>query len=403
MAPIDDAIEDLKSRDLGEHFTLREVAEKYQVNRSTLGRRWRGVTASREDGYLNQQALDQQQELELIRYITKLTERGLPPTREIIRNFSSEIAHRQLSDRWVSHFITRHQIHIISKWTTAMDRVRHLADSESKYRLYFELLHRKITEYHLEARDIYNIDEKGFLISLIGRSKRIFSRRQWEKKEVRASLQDRSREFLTLLACCCADRSSLPPSLIYAAKKGAIRLSWVEDIKAGEYKYKARKLRSSVHHLSVQNELLKHKNKGLKEALQHKKKQRKKGKALDLQQRQEYHARAKKQREEARLQRQVELEEKRVERQRLKEMKEVERAEKAAERARKVEAQHQKKSIQQAQQRKRKASRVLSPSNKRQKRASAAHAGVQAGDELSATPAKVTSRGRNVNLPQKYR
>ncbi|KAI1524098.1 hypothetical protein PtrSN001C_011184 [Pyrenophora tritici-repentis] len=78
-------------------------------------------------------------------------------------------------------------------------------------------------------------------------------------------------------------------------------------------------------------------------------------------------------------------------------------AEKAAERARKVEAQHQKKSIQQAQQRKRKASRVLSPSNKRQKRASAAHAGVQAGDELSATPAKVTSRGRNVNLPQKYR
>ncbi|KAA8621955.1 hypothetical protein PtrV1_06456 [Pyrenophora tritici-repentis] len=99
-----------------------------------------------------------------------------------------------------------------------------------------------------------------------------------------------------------------------------------------------------------------------------------------------------KQRKEAQLQRQVELEEKRVERQRLKEMREVERAEKAAERARKVEAQHQKKYIQQAQQRKRKASQVLSPSNKRQKRASAAHAGVQAGDELSATPAKVTSR-----------
>ncbi|KAI1544902.1 rve domain containing protein, partial [Pyrenophora tritici-repentis] len=95
---------------------------------------------------------------------------------------------------------------------------------------------------------------------------------------------------------------------------------------------------------------------------------------------------AKKQRKEAQLQRQVELEEKRVERQRLKEMREVERAENAAERARK-----------------RKALQVLSLSNKRQKRAGAAHAGVQAGDELSATPAKVTSRGRNVNLPQKYR
>ncbi|KAI1558813.1 hypothetical protein PtrEW7m1_012079, partial [Pyrenophora tritici-repentis] len=122
------------------------------------------------------------------------------------------------------------------------------------------------------------------------------------------------------------------------------------------HQYEARKLRSSVHHLSVQNELLKHKSEGLREALQHKKKHRMKGKALDLQQCQEYHgsavfwsprklrearvreavrerdeteeklqkARAKKQREEARLQRQVELEEKRVERQRLKEMREVE-------------------------------------------------------------------------------
>ena len=130
------------------------------------------------------------------------------------------------------------------------------------------------------------------------------------------------------------------------------------------HQYEARKLRSSVHHLSVQNELLKHENEGLREALQHKQKHKKKGKALDLQQRQEYHggavywsprkvrqarareavrvqdeieeklqkARAKKQREEAQLQRQVELEEKRVERQRLKEVRDAEQAEKAAKR-----------------------------------------------------------------------
>ncbi|KAF1971061.1 hypothetical protein BU23DRAFT_556337, partial [Bimuria novae-zelandiae CBS 107.79] len=46
MAPIDDAIKDLKSRNLGKHFTLREVAKKYKVNYLTLRRRWRGVTAS---------------------------------------------------------------------------------------------------------------------------------------------------------------------------------------------------------------------------------------------------------------------------------------------------------------------------------------------------------------------
>ncbi|KAI1571037.1 ZntA Cation transport ATPase, partial [Pyrenophora tritici-repentis] len=159
-------------------------------------------------------------------------------------------------------------------------------------------------------------------------------------------------------------------------------------------------------------------------------KHKKKGKALDLQQRQEYHggsvfwsprklrearareavrerdeteeklqkAQAKKQRKEAQLQRQVELEQRRVERQRLKEAKELERAEKAAERARKVEAQHQKKTIQQAQQRKRKASQVTLSSNKRQKRASAAHAGDQARDGPSAALPKVTLRGRNAHM-----
>jgi hypothetical protein len=182
MAPIDEAIADLESREPGEQYTLKEISEKHGVNRSTLGRRWRRVTASRDEGYSKQQALRPQQELELVRYIEQLTKRGLPPTREIIQNFSSSVAKRELSESWVTRFINRHKIHLISKWTTAMDRTRHLADSESKYRLYFELLHQKITQYKLEARDIYNMDEKGFLIGIVGRSKRIFSKRIFSKR-----------------------------------------------------------------------------------------------------------------------------------------------------------------------------------------------------------------------------
>ena len=80
------------------------------------------------------------------------------------------------------------------------------------------------------------MDEKGFLIGITGRSKRIFSKRQWDKKEVRASLQDRSREFLTLLACVCADGSLLLLGLIFASARGAIRSNWVEDVTVGEHK-----------------------------------------------------------------------------------------------------------------------------------------------------------------------
>jgi hypothetical protein len=74
------------------------------------------------------------------------------------------------------------------------------------------------------------MDKKGFLIGITGRSKRVFSRRTWERKEVRAAIQDGSREWITLLACVCADGSHLPPSLIYQSDAIAIRSSWFEDL-----------------------------------------------------------------------------------------------------------------------------------------------------------------------------
>jgi hypothetical protein len=103
--------------------------------------------------------------------------------------------------------------------------MRHLADSETKYRLYFNLIYLKMVQYNVELRYTYNMDEKGFLMGVITRTKRVFSRLMWEKKEIRASLQDGSREFITILACVCADGSRLPPGLIFASAKGDIRLT----------------------------------------------------------------------------------------------------------------------------------------------------------------------------------
>ncbi|EUC40016.1 hypothetical protein COCMIDRAFT_109877, partial [Bipolaris oryzae ATCC 44560] len=105
-----------------------------------------------------------QRGLEFVRYITKLTKQGLIPKREVIKNLSSEVARQQLRESWVTRFMNRHEIHLIPNGTTVMDCTPHLADSESKYRLYFELLNRKITEYHLEAQDIYKMYKKGFFI-----------------------------------------------------------------------------------------------------------------------------------------------------------------------------------------------------------------------------------------------
>ena len=98
MDLIQAAINEIESREQGEDFSYTEVATRYGINRSTLSRRHRGVTTSRVATAEIQQKLTPEQELELVQYIKGLTERHLPPTREMIRNFASTIAKEPVSE-----------------------------------------------------------------------------------------------------------------------------------------------------------------------------------------------------------------------------------------------------------------------------------------------------------------
>ncbi|KAL5472053.1 hypothetical protein PMIN07_012610 [Paraphaeosphaeria minitans] len=129
MDPIDKAITAILSREPGEPFTYQDIATKYGVNRSTLSRRYRRVTQSREEGYAKQRNLSDQQEIELLQYIGRLTEQGLPPTRQMIQSFASTIARKAVSIAWVDRFIQRNTNALISRRTVGIDSNRHNADS----------------------------------------------------------------------------------------------------------------------------------------------------------------------------------------------------------------------------------------------------------------------------------
>ena len=176
MDLIQAALTAIESRELGEELVYQKYADMFGVNRSTLSRRHRGITRSREDGIEQQRNLSYKQEIELLQYIRTLTERGLPPTRQMTQSFASTIAHREVSMSWVDRFTAKNQESLISRWTAGIDRNRHAADSLHKYKLYFSLLRDKIDQYQIEARHTYNMDEKGFLIGILSRSKRIFDR-----------------------------------------------------------------------------------------------------------------------------------------------------------------------------------------------------------------------------------
>jgi hypothetical protein len=215
MAPIDDALASLESLDPGESVNYAQVAKKYRCDRNTLSRRHRGVQGTMADKIESSQLLSNTQQKELVKYINGLCARGLPPSKEMIRNFASEIGGRQAGKSWVDRFIKRFDVDLISRWTSGMDTNRKKADSAFKYSLYFELLRRKIKQYNVDPRHTYNIDEKGFLIGILLKMKRIFTKRRYEEGNVRQIIQDGNREWITTIACICADGSSLTPALIY--------------------------------------------------------------------------------------------------------------------------------------------------------------------------------------------
>ena len=72
-----------------------QTANEYGVDRTTLSRRHRNITGLRADGYDSQSFLSKKQSMVLINYINDLTNRGLPPTIAMLRNFAQEIAGKQ--------------------------------------------------------------------------------------------------------------------------------------------------------------------------------------------------------------------------------------------------------------------------------------------------------------------
>jgi hypothetical protein len=154
----------------------------------------------------------------------------------MIRRFGSDIAKRELGKGWVDRYIQQYNVHLISRRATGMDCLRHQADSQSMYSLYFELLRSKLGQYNIEHRHTYNMDEKGFLLGILTRSKRIFSRRLYEEGKIEAHIQDGNREWITLLACICADGSTLDPAIIHQSASGSIQDSWLQAFDPSDHR-----------------------------------------------------------------------------------------------------------------------------------------------------------------------
>jgi AraC-like DNA-binding protein len=214
---------------------ISSVARKHGVSRSTLSRRFRSKTSSSARGVESRRVLNNRQEDELINYIHHLCERCLPPTPKVVANIAQELCGRRLSKNWSSRFVARHKHRLDARYLNTIDLARHRADSRSNYEAYFAIIGQKLEDYKISADNIYNMDEKGFLIGRLQKARRVFARELYERGTLAGAGQDGSREWITVVATICADGTRLSPALIYKAISGNLQDTWLDDFEPDEH------------------------------------------------------------------------------------------------------------------------------------------------------------------------
>ena len=109
---IDEALADLR---LQERPNILATVNKYQLVESTLRRRWQGKSISIQEAASEyRQRLTNAQEDQLVLQINRLTDRGIPPTAQIVRNLAEEMINKSVGKNWTGDFVRRHKDRITS-------------------------------------------------------------------------------------------------------------------------------------------------------------------------------------------------------------------------------------------------------------------------------------------------
>jgi NAD-dependent SIR2 family protein deacetylase len=120
---------------------VAQVARNHMLNESTLRRRYNGTTTSwAEYQSERNQKLNITQEQVLIDTINKFTNRGIPPTSRMVKNFAEEICGTTVHKNWVGDFVKRHKNVLKSVYLRNIDNLRRKAEYAPMFAHFYELV-----------------------------------------------------------------------------------------------------------------------------------------------------------------------------------------------------------------------------------------------------------------------
>jgi hypothetical protein len=196
---------------------LRRAAEIYKVGPMKLWRRRKGIL-SIHDTIPKSRKLSDLEEQIIVQYILDLDSRGFPPRHRGVE----EMANRLLADRdaspvgkrWAINFVKR-QPELKTRLFRRYDYQRARCEDPTIIRNWFRLVQNTIAKYGIRSDDIYNFDETGFMIGMIGSGIVITGA---ERRGKPKSVQPGNREWVTVIQAINAEGQAIDPFIVVAGQ-----------------------------------------------------------------------------------------------------------------------------------------------------------------------------------------
>ena len=218
----------LEAKVVNELLSITKVAKRYGVSKSTLVDRINKKTKPAAVYHLESQRLTPEEETAILNWILRLQAWGWPPLVAQTRYMANELLlkkgdRKPIGINWPQKFMKRHPS-IKSAYIPPLDKERAIAQDPTILQDWFQLYLRVRSEYEVQDCDIYNMDEKGFMMGVIAKLRVMISKH--EKKAYMT--QPGNREWVSLLECVSLTGKSLPLWMIFKGKQ--LMKAWREAL-----------------------------------------------------------------------------------------------------------------------------------------------------------------------------
>ena len=209
----------LKALKKDSKLSVHKAHRQFDVPYRTLLDRKTGAHQSYQKAHEEQQKLTPIQETFLVSYAQRLDNMGIPARRDLLKAKAQEILRQSgnptavLGKNWIDRFMKRH-LSLQVKVPDRLDKPRKLATTAAILDRHMMLYKAAVKEHNIQKENIWNMDEKGFMLGAVSKIKVICKR----AKGTPTAQMDGSRDFITVLEAVSASGRLLPPYIIWKGK-----------------------------------------------------------------------------------------------------------------------------------------------------------------------------------------